>query len=681
MNVKQGGLKASALWYAQHLGWKVFPVHGVHDGKCTCNVVNCEHPGKHPRTAHGFKDATADIAQIERWWTDWPNANIGLATGEASGVDVLDVDHRACGDESLWELEKQHGELPPTVLSLTGGGGSHVFGCHVKGLKNQAGEIGEGLDFKTSGGYVILPPSNHISGHSYVWEGAHRPNEIELQPFPEWLLALIRSASAQNGNRTSNAKPVGDKIPQRHRNTDLTSLAGSMRRRGMTAEEIYAALAEVNRRRCDPPLAQPEIRKIAESVSRYPPWDANQQRHATRDFQTISEDCYRLTLAELGITFEIDRLRRERGELIGELAVHCTLPGTRSLDGSLSIADFNISSARARTDRAKFLAGRANIGALDWLSMVEEFCQLVLQTERRGSPAVDLRTLPKPAVDDEIVVDGFTLPRRHPTIMFGDGGAVKSYLGLEFLGRMAMQGISVAFFDWELAGDDHRDRLERLFGTNMPRITYVRCERPLVYEVDRLRRIVKENKIDFSIYDCIAFACDGPPEAAETAARYFRAIRQIGGGSLHIAHITKGEGGDQKPFGSAFWHNGARSTWYVERAEGSSDGDSVDVAFYNRKSNLSRLRSPLGFHITFDQHRTILKQKEVASNPDLAVKLTIRQRMAYLLKQGAMDATVIAEELDAELESVRRVARRYKGVFTVIQGGRIGLCERRADSG
>jgi hypothetical protein len=202
-----------------------------------------------------------------------------------------------------------------------------------------------------------------------------------------------------------------------------------------------------------------------------------------------------------------------------------------------------------------------------------------------------------------------------------------------------------------------------------------------VYEVDRLRRIVKENNIEYAIYDSIAFACDGPPEAAETAARYYRAVRQIGGGSLHVAHITKGEGGDQKPFGSAFWHNGARSTWYVEKAEDAQAGNSLDVAFYNRKSNLSRLRPPLGFQIAFEEQRTILKLKDVASNPELAVKLSIRQRMAYLLKRGAMDANIIAEELDEKPDTVQRIARRYKDLFTIIPGGRIGLSEKRPDSG
>ena len=70
-------------------------------------------------------------------------------------------------------------------------------------------------------------------------------------------------------------------------------------------------------------------------------------------------------------------------------------------------------------------------------------------------------------------------PRRHPTIIFGDGGATKSYTALYLAGRMAEQGMVVALFDWELAGEDHRDRLERLFGVLMPQVYYARCERPL----------------------------------------------------------------------------------------------------------------------------------------------------------------------------------------------------------
>ena len=86
----------------------------------------------------------------------------------------------------------------------------------------------------------------------------------------------------------------------------------------------------------------------------------------------------------------------------------------------------------------------------------------------------------------------------------------------------------------------------------MPRLFYARCERALVYEVNRLRRIVKEKKIDYAIFDSVAFACAGPPESAEIAGQYFRAVRQVGVGSLHVAHISRGEGDDQKPLEALF---------------------------------------------------------------------------------------------------------------------------------
>ena len=89
----------------------------------------------------------------------------------------------------------------------------------------------------------------------------------------------------------------------------------------------------------------------------------------------------------------------------------------------------------------------------------------------------------------------------------------------------------------------------------MPSIRYVRCERPLVHEVDRLRRIILDEEITFGVFDSVGFACDGPPEAAESALKYFQAVRQLRIGGLHLAHVSKADTGDQRPFGSAFWHN------------------------------------------------------------------------------------------------------------------------------
>ena len=150
--------------------------------------------------------------------------------------------------------------------------------------------------------------------------------------------------------------------------------------------------------------------------------------------------------------------------------------------------------------------------------------------------------------------------------LFGDGGDGKSLIALYLSVELTRLGLRVLYADWEFSGEDHRERLERITGPDMPDgICYAHCERPLVDEADRLRRIVGTERIDYLVADSVAFACDGPPEAAEVAARYFRALRRIGVGSLSIAHVRQ-ENGDQKPFGSSFWHNGFRSTTFAKRS-------------------------------------------------------------------------------------------------------------------
>jgi hypothetical protein len=209
----------------------------------------------------------------------------------------------------------------------------------------------------------------------------------------------------------------------------------------------------------------------------------------------------------------------------------------------------------------------------------------------------------------------------------------------------------------------------------MPLVTYVRCQKPLTYEADRLRRIVRDEGIEYAVFDSIAFACDGPPEAAEVAGRYFRGVRQIGGGSLHVAHVSKAENADKKPFGSTFWHNGARSTWFVQAAEGSADAEVLQIGLFQRKANLGRLRQPLSFKVEFAEDFTRFRRANPAESPDLAGQLTIRQRMAHLLRKGSMTREAIAEEVDAKPETIDRTIRRYKNQFVVIQDGRIGLLE------
>jgi KaiC/GvpD/RAD55 family RecA-like ATPase len=246
----------AALFYASR-GWLLFP---------------CKTRDKTP-TLKWRDEATKDSDRIREWWTKTPEANIGIMCGKESGIVVLDVDRGHGGDESLMALIVEHGQLPTTPESITGGGGRHIFFLHPGiEIPNSAGKLGLGLDIRGDGGYVVAPPSVHPSGKIYEWEASGKPSQIPLAFMPQWLIdLLIEKTMAIGGNGHKPASEIPIKIERGARNQTLASLAGSMRRRGMDAESIYAALQVENNKRCDPPLPDGEVRQIAESYDRYQP--------------------------------------------------------------------------------------------------------------------------------------------------------------------------------------------------------------------------------------------------------------------------------------------------------------------------------------------------------------------------------------------------------------------------
>jgi len=190
------------------LGWLVFPLHSIRDGKCTCrDPDNCKHPGKHPRTRHGFKDATKDPRRIQRWWKRHPNANVGIATGVGSGIFVLDVDPRHGGDSTLEALLKELGPLPNTPVANTGGGGQHYLFAHSGGWVKSRQAIAAGIDIRGDGGYIVVAPSKHESGGRYVWLPSFEPwSDAKPAALPIAWLQWLRSAGfICRGLRTSTS--------------------------------------------------------------------------------------------------------------------------------------------------------------------------------------------------------------------------------------------------------------------------------------------------------------------------------------------------------------------------------------------------------------------------------------------------------------------------------------------
>jgi hypothetical protein len=169
-----------ALRYAAG-GLPVLPLHSIRDGRCTCGRDCGSNAGKHPLTAHGKDDATIDLERVIAWWARWMWANVGVIP--LPGLIVLDVDPRNGGDTALAELVGRHGPLPLTLTARTGGGGLHMWFAYAGPAR---GKLCTGVDVKTWAGYVVAPPSRHLTGRRYEWATG-----LATARAPEWVRRIL----------------------------------------------------------------------------------------------------------------------------------------------------------------------------------------------------------------------------------------------------------------------------------------------------------------------------------------------------------------------------------------------------------------------------------------------------------------------------------------------------------
>jgi Bifunctional DNA primase/polymerase, N-terminal/Primase C terminal 2 (PriCT-2) len=179
----------SAINYTQEKAWMIFPVHGLVDGLCTCGNKICENPGKHPATMRGLLNATDNAHQLRILWNERQGLNVALATGQQSGVWVLDIDGDD-GRKSLENLESIHGRLPET-LTVSTGKGLHLYFQHPGVKVKSRVAIRDGLDVRGDGGYVILPPSKHYSGRVYEWVD----ESVPIATAPQWIVDMVTADS------------------------------------------------------------------------------------------------------------------------------------------------------------------------------------------------------------------------------------------------------------------------------------------------------------------------------------------------------------------------------------------------------------------------------------------------------------------------------------------------------
>jgi hypothetical protein len=225
---------------------------------------------KKPMIETGFKAASKDPEQIRNWWTTWPKAQFGVATGRINNLLVVDID----GPRGQAWLAQQNWSTTFTVE--TSPGRVQLWFRQPEGVvtKCSAGQIAEEVDIRGDGGYVIGPFSFH-----HETKRAYTPlsfNSRTEAPAP--LLAVTTT----NGDAPPLLSPVdGDVIPKGQRHRDMVRFAGSMRARGLSQGAILVNLRILNVQHCKPPLEDADLERIAKDIGRKPAGFHGAQRTET----------------------------------------------------------------------------------------------------------------------------------------------------------------------------------------------------------------------------------------------------------------------------------------------------------------------------------------------------------------------------------------------------------------
>ena len=232
---------------------------------------------KTPLTKHGVHEATTNFDTIEEWWKKHPTANIGIACGRVSGgLLVVDVDRKANGIDgfdTLHDWEAENGELPETVMSITGTGGAHLLFRVNQVEKNRVGII-DGIDIRSDGGYIVAPPSVHPNGKTYEWE--YSLDDYEIATANDSLVKLLSVGKRADTTRFSSP----DRIPEGERNRTLYLTACSLQARGLADASILEACLKENEEKCDPPLEEDEVVRTVNSALRFEKGITKSQREA-----------------------------------------------------------------------------------------------------------------------------------------------------------------------------------------------------------------------------------------------------------------------------------------------------------------------------------------------------------------------------------------------------------------
>ncbi len=235
------------------------------------SVIPIQAKGKKPLVKwEKFQKERPTTDQVNEWWQKWPDANIGIVTGDLSNVDVIDID----SGKGFSEVTKLLPEGFKTAEATTPRGGRHLYVSHREGLGNATGFI-QDVDYRGQGGYIVAPPSIGENGKPYAWVPGKSLGEVQTEPLPQPIYnslnksIYIEGSSPDSNKRLQIVTDSNNLLTQGRRDNDLFHLTNYLVKGGMPQEEIQQYLRVIASKACNPPYPERDISvKIQSAMKR-----------------------------------------------------------------------------------------------------------------------------------------------------------------------------------------------------------------------------------------------------------------------------------------------------------------------------------------------------------------------------------------------------------------------------
>ena len=371
--------------------------------------------------------------------------------------------------------------------------------------------------------------------------------------------------------------------------------------------------------------------------------------------QTITG--YVFVWQEEKIEISVSNLSYKSNNLKGEIKVKTFLPDYYE---HLHQANFNFSSTRSKDELVRTLAKMCD--KIDWKILVEQLRVKTLEYYRQGEP-LEIISSEDEIKDIHYIIEPL-LPEGLMTIIYGKGGAGKSYLAL-FLSllvdthtngyfQLDDQKHNILYLDWETDTKIITYQYKKLCRGlgKKSYLFYKRCSLPLCQDADSIKEKIVDINADIVIIDSLGVACGADPNEAQTANQLALILRGFKTTNFLIHHTSKERTNNKTPFGSVYFTNNARNLWEIKKVQG-QDTNEVNLGLFHRKANYSRLYAPIGLRFLHEKEKILVEKQDITEIPDLEKELPLRQKIKnLLLGEGVLTAQEIALRLEVSQNQV-----------------------------